>query len=84
MLELRKDYILERYVIIAEKRKIRPKEFVKKEELVDPKVCVFCPGNEKLTPPEIGRVEKKGKWQIRWFPNKFPFVDKKSKASFFR
>ena len=33
MLELRKDYILERYVIIAEKRKIRPREFVKKEKI---------------------------------------------------
>ena len=35
-------------------------------------VCFFCPGNEKLTPPEIGRLEENGKWKVRWFPNKFP------------
>lgn len=80
MLEIRKDYILDRYVIIAEKRKLRPREFIHKEEPDEQKICFFCPGNEKLTPKEIGRVEKKGKWQVRWFSNKFPFLDKKSKA----
>ncbi len=80
LLELRKDYILERYVIIAEKRKIRPRDFHHEEKVKEPKVCYFCPGNEKLTPPEIGRVEYKGKWRIRWFPNKFPFLLKNTKA----
>jgi UDPglucose--hexose-1-phosphate uridylyltransferase len=43
---------------------------------VEPKDCTFCPGNESLTPPEIGRMRNDGKWKIRWFPNKFNFVDK--------
>lgn len=80
LLELRKDYVLDRYVIIAEKRILRPREFVHKEETAEKKICFFCPGNEKQTPKEFGRVEKKGKWQVRWFSNKFPFLDKKSKA----
>ena len=75
MLELRKDYILDRWVIAASKRGKRPKEYKQENNTKEPKVCVFCPGNEDLTPPEIGRVEKNKKWILRWFPNKFPFVE---------
>ncbi len=77
MLELRKDYILDRWVIAASVRGKRPKQFKQKHHRIEPKVCVFCPGNEALTPPEIGRVEKNNKWILRWFPNKFPFVEQK-------
>jgi len=70
-MELRKDYVLNRWVFIAPERKKRSKEFVKKIE-----TCFFCPGNENLTPAEIGRVEENNKWKIRYFKNKFPIVDK--------
>lgn len=80
LLEIRKDYLFDRYVITAERRELRPRQFIHKIKAEEPKVCFFCLGNEKFTPREIGRVEKKGKWQIRWFPNKFPFLDKKSKV----
>jgi len=72
-MELRKDYILDRWVIISEGRSKRPKEF-KKQEQKEEGICYFCPGNEHLTPPEISRIEKDGKWQVRIFPNKFPFI----------
>ena len=72
-IELRKDYILDRWVIIASERKKRPKEF-KKTKAKKEGICYFCPGNENLTPKETGRIEKNGKWIIRWFPNKFPAV----------
>jgi len=72
-IELRKDYILDRWVIIASERKKRPKEF-KKTKAKKEGICYFCPGNENLTPKETGRIEKQGKWIIRWFPNKFPAV----------
>ena len=75
-MELRKDYILDRWVFIASERKKRPHEFKKKEVKEETKVCFFCPGNEKLTPPEIGRKQEKKKWYFRWFPNKFPVVKK--------
>ena len=78
-MEIRKDYILERYVFYAPERKKRKREF-KKTEKIKEGVCFFCPGNENLTPPEIGRIGENNKWGIRWFPNKFPVVDLKSKA----
>jgi len=73
MPELRKDYILDRYVIIATERGKRPHE-VTAEQSSAGGHCFFCPGNEQDTPPEISRVEKDGKWSIRVFPNKFPAV----------
>jgi len=77
MSELRKDYILNRWVLINEHRKKRPHQFKKPPESVKVKTCFFCPGNEETTPPEIGRVEYKGNWKIRWFPNLFAAVNTK-------
>lgn len=71
MNQLRKDYFLDRWVIIAENRGKRPQQFAQKKESRKVETCFFCPGNEKLTPPEIDRVEKNGKWIMRCFPNKF-------------
>ncbi|MGV8171205.1 MAG: galactose-1-phosphate uridylyltransferase [Candidatus Woesearchaeota archaeon] len=76
-MELRKDYILDRYVIISEIRGLRPnfykKEFIN-EQLVDDKTpCVFCPGHEYLAPREKGRIGDP--WMMRWFDNKYPAVE---------
>lgn len=74
MPELRKDFLLGRWVIIAKERGKRPNDFwhaLEKEEKHEG-ICFFCPGNENTTPPEISRVEENGKWVIRNFPNKFP------------
>lgn len=72
-MELRKDYILDKWVYLATDRGKRPREFKQKEVKEKKKICFFCPGNENLTPPEIGRIGSK-KWELRWFPNKFPAV----------
>lgn len=85
---IRKDYILDRWVYYATERKKRPREFKDIEAKSDTKLCLFCPSNEHLTPPEIGRLEYKGNWKMRWFLNKFPAVEKKphgnaSSAKFF-
>lgn len=74
MNELRKDYFLDRWVIIATGRGSRPHQFKSEKKSKDVDVCFFCPGNESMTPPEIDRVEEDGKWVIRVFPNKFPAV----------
>ncbi|MEM3127291.1 MAG: galactose-1-phosphate uridylyltransferase [Candidatus Woesearchaeota archaeon] len=71
-MELRKDYVLDRFVIIAEKREKRPKQFVEEDIQKDEKVCYFCPGNEAFTPAEIGRIG--APWKIRVFSNKFAAV----------
>ena len=80
---IRKDYILDRWVYYAIKRGKRPHEFKSSEVKASGKNCLFCPTNENLTPPEIGRVEYKGGWKIRWFLNKYPAVSNK-KNSFFK
>lgn len=78
-MELRKDYILDRWVILASHRKERPKEFKEKGLVKKGEVDFFAPGNEELTPPEIGRVGG-ADWKLRWFANKFPAVDKHGEA----
>ena len=83
MNELRKDYFIDRFVIIAEGRGKRPEQF-KQEEHPDEKIdkCFFCPGNEKTTPTEIGRIPDNGSWKMRWFPNKFPAVAEEGNPEF--
>src|SRR3989338_2471847 len=75
---LRKDYVLDYWVYYAVSRKNRPHEFKQVDVKAETKNCVFCPKNEKLTPPEIGRVAYKDSWKMRWFLNKFSAVDKKN------
>ena len=86
--ELRRDYLLDRWVVIATQRKRRPTDFVKKPELAKSGSCPFCPGNEEKTPPAFlvylpsgkGKIKKtKDKdgirhrgWLIRGFNNLFP------------
>ena len=77
MIAIRRDYILDRWVYYAVSRKQRPNDFRQETIVSKSKICFFCPGNENLTPPEIGRVEYKGKWRMRWFLNKFAAVEKK-------
>lgn len=71
--EIRKDYFLDRYVIIAPKRNKRPHKIIRKDEdqLQD---CYFCPqivdqpGREKV----VQEVKEDGKWLIKVIENKFP------------
>ena len=84
--EVRKDMV-GRKVVITAVRGARPHdapEQVRAQKLTPPEKCFFCPGNENLTPPEIGRVEKGGKWEVRCFPNKFPAFSAESKKAYGR
>lgn len=68
--EIRRDYLLDRWVIIAANRGKRPEDFKTKGEKIEKtKVCVFCPGNEHMTPSEISRIGAGERWIIRSFPN---------------
>jgi UDPglucose--hexose-1-phosphate uridylyltransferase len=52
--ELRKDYLLNRWVVIATERGRRPTDFAKqKTENAKTAVCPMCVGNENLTPPAV-------------------------------
>jgi len=76
MPELRHNVLTRDWVIIATERARRPEDFVKKKK--DKKVipshvanCPFCPGNEKMTPPETYVVPDTTGWRVRVTPNKF-------------
>ena len=85
--EVRKDYLLDRWVVIATSRSRRPTDFVKPKQQTKATECPMCPGNEFQTPPanlvylksgERIRKTKDSKdsrhrnWLIRVVPNLFP------------
>ena len=81
--EFRCDF-LGRCAVLTPRRSFRPHDFSPQmpQKKSDPLTCFFCPGNEKLTPPEIDRTERNGKWQVRAFPNKFPAYSKSSPGAY--
>jgi UDPglucose--hexose-1-phosphate uridylyltransferase len=80
MPELRKDPIVQRWVIIAAERGQRPSDFRVEASTVEvnPKACPLCPNNEERTPPEVFAIRLDGSkpntpgWLVRVVPNKFP------------
>jgi UDPglucose--hexose-1-phosphate uridylyltransferase len=72
--ELRKDPVVERWVVIATERARRPMDFaVEPARRTGAGPCAFCPGNEEMTPPEVLRLGADGPgWSLRVVPNKFP------------
>jgi UDPglucose--hexose-1-phosphate uridylyltransferase len=84
MPELRKDPITNRWVIIATERAKRPSDFIHGDEKAsgnNTASCPLCPGNEKMTPPEItayrepGTMPNEPGWWVRVVPNKFPALE---------
>jgi UDPglucose--hexose-1-phosphate uridylyltransferase len=75
MPELRHNVLTRDWVIIATERAKRPEDFAKKKEkkIIPAYVatCPFCPGNEKMTPPETYVVPDAKGWRIRVSQNKF-------------
>lgn len=78
MTELRKDPIIDNWVIISTERGRRPSDYKIKTEGKKKDSCVFCEGNEGETPPEIFAFRKKGTrenspgWKVRVVNNKYP------------
>jgi len=86
--EVRKDYLLDRWVVIATERGRRPTDFAKQQrEKAKIGTCPMCPGNEHMTPPATLVYLKSGKsirkvkdkngfrhknWLIRCVPNLYP------------
>jgi UDPglucose--hexose-1-phosphate uridylyltransferase len=79
MPELRKDPIIDRWVIIATERGRRPSDFAP-DPLPSPSgFSPFAPGNEDNTPPELFQIGRDAAepadttgWRVRVVPNKFP------------
>jgi len=86
--ELRKDYLLNRWVVIATERGRRPTDFAKqRNERAKTSTCPLCPGNEHITPPAVlvyfsfcGGIRKDKEqgdfrhknWLVRVIPNLYP------------
>jgi UDPglucose--hexose-1-phosphate uridylyltransferase len=95
--EIRKDYLLNRWVIIASERAKRPTDFpARPREEIAPTACPFCPGHEDMTPPAVllylpanGGIRKEkdadgGRpqdWLIRGFPNLYPALSSREAVS---
>lgn len=86
--EMRKDYLVDRWTVIATQRKKRPTDFKRKSENKSQSgVCALEPGNEHMTPPAIlvylpdeGGIKKDRdlngfrhkNWLVRCVPNLYP------------
>jgi UDPglucose--hexose-1-phosphate uridylyltransferase len=84
--EIRKDYIQEKYVIIAPKRGRRPHDIERPvERAAGKRECFFCPpkitkaGQTVLT---ISSNSAKEPWQIKVIKNKFPTISKDNKKAY--
>ena len=76
MPEIRKDPVLNRWIILASERQQRPNDFIAASKKINANVCPFCPGNEKMTPPELCSIPgANGSWKIRIVPNKYPALE---------
>jgi len=78
MSELRKDPVVDRWVIMSEERAVRPSDFSTHAIKTSKTACPFCSGNEHYTPSEVfadrpdqSAANKPG-WKLRVVPNKFP------------
>ena len=78
MPELRRDPIIDRWVIIAPERSMRPYAYFQPQDIEIDDFCPLCPGREAVTPPEVlvfGRSPEDADtpgWSVRVVPNKFP------------
>jgi UDPglucose--hexose-1-phosphate uridylyltransferase len=78
MTDVRRDPVNGRLVIMAARRAGRPYTLVgaHNDESHDQWQCPFCAGNERMTPPEIDRIDADGpgesSWRSRVFPNLYP------------
>jgi len=81
MPELRKDPIIDRWVIISSERGQRPVFLADPADAPKPgAICPLCPGNEAMTPPEVYVIRpgspppppNSPNWLLRVVPNKFP------------
>lgn len=71
--EIRKDYIQDKYVLIAPLRDKRPHDIERCHYGVDttPKVCTFCPKNIKSQKTTL-TIGTKNNWLIKVIANKYP------------
>ncbi|HCJ52316.1 MAG: hypothetical protein A2898_05350 [Candidatus Kerfeldbacteria bacterium RIFCSPLOWO2_01_FULL_48_11] len=81
--EVRKDYIHDRFVIIAPKRSQRPHDITHDHETpVKSKDCPFCREVEKPSQPALFQVGPGDRWEIKVIKNIFPVVSWKNPRAY--
>ena len=75
MSQMRKDPFTDTWVIFAQARHGRPREFSCITKKQSTRLCPFCPGNEKETTQTIWQNHPDHTWNIRVFENLYPIVD---------
>ncbi|PIZ98507.1 MAG: hypothetical protein COX77_04270 [Candidatus Komeilibacteria bacterium CG_4_10_14_0_2_um_filter_37_10] len=81
--EIRKDYILNRYVIITPSRVNRPRDVRAENQSKRISSCVFCPSNivtAEVTDYLLGAVKKQ--WSCWSVINKYPAVSTNNKSAY--
>jgi len=80
--EIRKDYIQDKYVIIAPQRGVRSKETTPEcQPKPVPPPCRFCP--EKINvEPSVFAIKEKNAWSIKVVGNKFPAVSVENQKAY--
>jgi UDPglucose--hexose-1-phosphate uridylyltransferase len=73
MHELRKDPLLNRWVVVMSDSK-SPEEYVIRPQSSEGSSCVLCPGREKETPSEITAIREGNRWWTRVIPNFKPVL----------
>jgi UDPglucose--hexose-1-phosphate uridylyltransferase len=89
MSELRKDPIIDRWVIVASERGRRPNDFSIAPDPPTGAFSPFSPGNESKTPPEVFQIGRPAGapadspgWRVRVVPNKFPALSKEGELDY--
>jgi UDPglucose--hexose-1-phosphate uridylyltransferase len=82
MPQLRKDPVVDRWVIIAPERADRPNAILRNPPEREGEICPFCPGNEAMTPPQV-LTQNTGEngWTLRVVPNRYPALRTETQMS---
>jgi UDPglucose--hexose-1-phosphate uridylyltransferase len=78
MSELRRDPIVDRWVIVSPERSQRPSDVHLQPGRQPSNACPFCPGHERMTPNEVLAYRQSQTppdtpgWTVRVVPNKYP------------
>jgi UDPglucose--hexose-1-phosphate uridylyltransferase len=73
--ELRKDLLVDRWVIVSTDRLSRALELHSANTVTPLEACPFCAGNERMTSAALLELfDEHGRWRVRVVPNLYPAV----------
>ncbi|MFH1822801.1 MAG: DUF4931 domain-containing protein [Patescibacteria group bacterium] len=79
--EIRKAYLLDKYVIITPGRLVRPRDIKEQTVIERTSLCPFCPG-KILEKNILDEIQSKNSWQVLSIKNIFPAVTLDNKKAY--